>query len=36
MPQITDSLTLALVYSTLAGLAIPLGGLLARVEHIRP
>lgn len=36
MPQIADSLILALILSTLAGLAIPLGGLLARLEHIRP
>jgi ZIP family zinc transporter len=36
MPQIADSLILALILSTLAGLAIPLGGLLARMEHIRP
>ncbi|WP_071672974.1 ZIP family metal transporter [Nioella nitratireducens] len=36
MPQITDSLTLALLYSTLAGMAIPLGGFLAQIEHIRP
>jgi len=36
MPQIADSLILALVLSTLAGLAIPLGGVLARVEHIHP
>jgi len=36
MPQIEDSLILALVLSTFAGLAIPLGGALARVENIRP
>jgi ZIP family zinc transporter len=36
MPQIADSLILALLLATVAGLAIPLGGFLARVEHIRP
>lgn len=36
MPALSDSLILALILSTLAGAAIPLGGFLARVEHIRP
>ena len=31
-----DSLLLALVYGACAGLAIPVGGALARIEHIHP
>jgi ZIP family zinc transporter len=36
VPEIADSLLLALILSAIAGLAIPLGGYLARVEHIHP